>query len=210
VRGFPNSCFGGYFGDTNDPRWSTDYAGHIRWCLSANPSNVEHQARLRDIVSGACAACQNYVTFAVQHARENDQLKCGRGGPRWSTDQGGHMRWCQGQHLNPDDAAQHRQAVVDEQNARASEIETCKLTPKVGSGLSTSTAVVPPPKPRATTRLDGVPRRTSSSAVDAPKPQRTVRAKSSSKSSAVHTAKRFGAARVSPCKPGQANDPRLE
>lgn len=46
--------------------------------------------------SGAQAQsnCSTYGYMALKQARENEQLRCGNTGPRWTTDLNAHIAWC--------------------------------------------------------------------------------------------------------------------
>ena len=44
--------------------------------------------------AGAQSNCSTYGYLALKQARENEQRKCGKSGPRWSTDLNAHVAWC--------------------------------------------------------------------------------------------------------------------
>lgn len=63
--------------------------------------------------------CQRYATAAVVAAMENMQLRCGNGGPRWSTATAGHLDWCMT--LNGNQGPPNTETA-----ARASALQTCR------------------------------------------------------------------------------------
>ena len=67
----------------------------------------------------ASAFCQHYATAAVAASQENMQLKCGNGGPRWSTVTASHLDWCMA--LNGNQGPPNTEAA-----ARASALQTCR------------------------------------------------------------------------------------
>ncbi len=48
----------------------------------------------RGDVEGKRASCELYSRIAQVQAESNDRFRCGFRGPQWSTDVGGHFRWC--------------------------------------------------------------------------------------------------------------------
>ena len=112
------------------PVWSKDGPMHFNWCMQGNnfagaaPANVQRAADLQ-----ACAAqkgaqpaanlavCAIYAAEATASATEADQLGCGFGGGRWSTDYGGHFAWCM--------AGANPVVMVAETASRASQLAGC-------------------------------------------------------------------------------------
>jgi len=51
-----------------------------------------------------CGECRAYARASAEFAAENDKLKCGLTGPRWSGDAAAHFSWCMAQRNNEDAA----------------------------------------------------------------------------------------------------------
>lgn len=89
--------------------WSTDYAAHFNWCLTAPQSarDQETNARLNQL-AGCMAArqaaadqalrdgCAQYAATAVGQQQENASRQCNFSGGRWSGDFFAHFDWCMG------------------------------------------------------------------------------------------------------------------
>jgi hypothetical protein len=89
--------------------WSTDYAGHFNWCLTAPQSarDQETNARLNQL-AGCMAAkqaaadqamrdsCAKYASTAVGQQMENASRQCNFTGGRWAVDFFAHFNWCMG------------------------------------------------------------------------------------------------------------------
>ncbi|GEM_PF-1416862 len=140
-------------------RWSSDYARHFEWCLTASTSTRDGEtAARRNQLAGCLAArraaadqarrdaCARYAAMAVGQQKENGARGCAFSGKRWSGDFFSHFNWCMA--AGPDMAGR-------ETAARNSALEKgCMLkvctTRKVAS--------VTPPFFKSVTRCRMVPR----------------------------------------------------
>jgi hypothetical protein len=65
------------------PVWTSDTAGHMRWCLAAEPSSVGREQRERANALERCQFCASYADTAVDQQRQNRNFQCGLVGPQW-------------------------------------------------------------------------------------------------------------------------------
>ncbi len=93
--------------------WSSDYAAHFNWCLTASEAarKQENVARANQIAGCLSAkkvaadqakrdACAQYAALAVGQEKENESRQCNFTGGRWSGDFFAHFNWCMG--VGPD------------------------------------------------------------------------------------------------------------
>lgn len=95
----------GYSGDM----WSTDFLGHLNWCLRSSPQAVREESERRYELVRKCSRCQNYAKAALSAQEFNDPegrirgaadgydippMPCGFSGEAWSSDFKAHARWC--------------------------------------------------------------------------------------------------------------------
>ena len=95
----------GYSGDM----WSSDFLGHLNWCLGSSPEAVRAENERRYELVRKCSRCQNYGKEAVSQQQFNDPegrirgsadghdippMPCGFTGEAWSSDLKAHARWC--------------------------------------------------------------------------------------------------------------------
>jgi hypothetical protein len=78
------------------PRWSTDEAGHFRWCAGARQTSVDAESAVRRNGLTNCEFCARYADDAVAAQERNLASGCNLTGARWSADRNGHFRWCMG------------------------------------------------------------------------------------------------------------------
>jgi hypothetical protein len=88
------------------PRWSTDYAGHLEWCLRAPSVGRDAEMRGRYDALRRCrgetsvghasnhAFCDGYATTAVEQSRTNRERGCGGAGGNWQPSYRAHYDWC--------------------------------------------------------------------------------------------------------------------
>lgn len=77
-------------------RWSFNTKDHLNWCLSATAAQRASEQRARADALRKCPLhwCERYSNRAVGQSGQNEHLKCGFGGPRWSGDYETHYQWC--------------------------------------------------------------------------------------------------------------------
>jgi len=80
--------------DLKDRRWAVDRDGHARWCKAASKDVVVKETAQRRGQVKLCQVCRAYATLATRAAADNDKLKCGFAGPRWSKEAAAHFGWC--------------------------------------------------------------------------------------------------------------------
>ena len=80
--------------DLKDGRWAVDRDGHARWCKAAPKDVVVKETAQRRGQVRLCQVCRAYATLATRAAADNDKLKCGLAGPRWSKEAAAHFGWC--------------------------------------------------------------------------------------------------------------------
>lgn len=102
-------------------RWSSDYAGHFKWCMGVDKTAAQTESRARAEALQRCtgmtgkgASCDAYAKAAVQNNEENIRRGCGYLGLRWSSDYTGHFNWCMG----VDDATAQRESRAREEDLR--------------------------------------------------------------------------------------------
>lgn len=108
-------------------RWSSRYAEHFNWCLSATRAQVqaERTARageLRSCRGGSeggdrAEACRDYAEEAVAQLAEGRRRECRFTGPRWQGGYNVHYNWCMSARRGEREA---------ESRARADELRRCR------------------------------------------------------------------------------------
>ena len=87
------------------PQWSGSYNDHVRFCQSANASQVSDRIAGREQQLQECLSsgggdrdqgCQAYAAQAVSQFVQSVRDRCGPAfaGPQWTDDQATHYRWC--------------------------------------------------------------------------------------------------------------------
>ena len=87
------------------PQWTATFNDHVRFCQTANPTQVSDQiaARERQLLEclsrgggGGDQACQGYADQATSQFVQSVRGRCGSAfaGPQWTDDQAQHYRWC--------------------------------------------------------------------------------------------------------------------
>lgn len=87
--------------------WSTTYAGHFNWCLTAPQSARDQETAARSNQLQGCIAakqaaadqakrdaCGQYAATAVGQQKENQSRQCNFTGGPWSGDFFAHFHWC--------------------------------------------------------------------------------------------------------------------
>jgi hypothetical protein len=109
--------------------WSTDFASHFNWCLTASDANRASETAARaNQIQGCYAAravireleCNAYAQSAVIQNGELAGTGCNLTGGRWSNDAQAHFNWC----MSVDAAA--TQAEADARNAALG--TSCRVT----------------------------------------------------------------------------------
>ena len=87
-----NNC--GYSG----PRWSSDYEGHLKWCIdvSAAVEDRENIARIGQLAKRPALHkwCDIYSIIAVAQNDANLSAGCNETGNRWQSNYKHHYDWC--------------------------------------------------------------------------------------------------------------------
>ncbi len=128
-------------------RWTGDYQGHYKWCMSASQSLADSETMARANALRQCKPqpnngprCQQYASTAVSQNQENLRRKCGYTGARWTSDYQGHFRWCMAAPLD---------TASSETMARTDALNKCKPQAQVrscpGPGMTVIHKLVNPP-----------------------------------------------------------------
>ena len=77
-------------------RWSFKSDDHYNWCLSATATQRATENRARETALARCPKswCELYADRAALQGKENEDLRCGFAGPRWSRNWDHHYNWC--------------------------------------------------------------------------------------------------------------------
>jgi hypothetical protein len=77
-------------------RWNFDSAAHFNWCRSATAAQRAAENRARAAALARCPKswCEIYADRAALQGKENEDLRCGFTGPRWSRSWDVHYDWC--------------------------------------------------------------------------------------------------------------------
>jgi hypothetical protein len=98
--------------------WSTNYVGHLNWCLATKDEHVHDQWNQRRDAIARCNRCVSYSINATYFAERARALACkfDFNHPQWSPNYADHFRWCAGAN---DESRQH------EETGRANQVDRC-------------------------------------------------------------------------------------
>lgn len=78
------------------PQWSEDGSMHERWCLVAQPWEVERERHNRQAQVYNCDRCRRYAREAIADVLLAVRFNCGWHPATWSPNEDSHFQWCMG------------------------------------------------------------------------------------------------------------------
>lgn len=109
--------------------WHQRRNSHYHWCLNTPQARVREETRMRRERLEQCRSaeeevdngfCQAYARRAANAQLINEELGCGFGGPRWTSDREAHYDWCRNV---------PRSRAERESEARRNQLQRCRRYP---------------------------------------------------------------------------------